>query len=65
MKNIGKTKSQGDKNLSRRNFIGRVGAASAALTIIPRHVLGGVGYTAPRDLIISQRLESEAVEPVT
>lgn len=37
--------------LSRRNFLGTATAAAAAFTIIPRHVMGGKGYTAPSDLI--------------
>ncbi len=44
-------KSQKGKSLSRRNFIGTVGSATAAFTIIPRHVMGGIGYTAPSDLL--------------
>ena len=28
-------------NMNRRNFIGTTAAAAAAITIIPRHVLGG------------------------
>jgi predicted dehydrogenase len=36
-------------NTSRREFVGSVAAASAAFTIVPRHVLGGPGYTAPSD----------------
>ncbi|HEY5141550.1 MAG TPA: Gfo/Idh/MocA family oxidoreductase, partial [Methylococcales bacterium] len=51
MKKNGKTKSQKAKSLSRRNFISTFGAASAALTIIPRHTLGGIGYTAPSDML--------------
>ncbi len=51
MKKNEKIKSQKGKSLSRRNFIRTVGAASAAFTIIPRHVLGGIGYTAPSDMI--------------
>jgi predicted dehydrogenase len=39
------------RNLSRRNFLGTTTAAAAAFTIIPRHVLGGKGYTAPSDLL--------------
>ncbi|MFC2118121.1 Gfo/Idh/MocA family oxidoreductase [Bacteroidota bacterium] len=35
--------------LNRRNFIKRTAAASAALYIIPRHVLGGKGFIAPSD----------------
>ena len=37
-----------EKN-SRRNFLRKTGAAAVALTIIPRHVIGGQGYTAPSD----------------
>lgn len=35
--------------LDRRNFIRKSSAAAIAFTIIPRHVLGGIGYTAPSD----------------
>ena len=35
--------------LSRRQFISQAAAATAAFTIVPRHVLGGAGYTAPSD----------------
>ena len=34
--------------ITRRQFVG-TSAAAAAFTIVPRHVLGGVGYTAPSD----------------
>ena len=33
---------------SRRSFI-KKGVAASSLFIVPRHVLGGVGYTAPSD----------------
>jgi hypothetical protein len=36
------------KKITRRAFVGTT-AAAAAFTIVPRHVLGGVGYTAPSD----------------
>lgn len=36
------------KKITRREFVGTT-AAAAAITIVPRHVLGGVGYTAPSD----------------
>ena len=39
------------KNLSRRKFLGTVGAATAAFTIVPRHVMAGSGQKAPSDLI--------------
>lgn len=38
-----------EKNNSRRSFLKKSLAATAAFTIIPRHVLGGKGYTAPSD----------------
>jgi len=33
----------------RRNFIKNASIASLGITIVPRHVLGGVGFTAPSD----------------
>lgn len=44
-------KSSKSKNLSRRKFIGTVGTATAAFTIVPRHVIAGSGQKAPSDLI--------------
>ncbi|TFG97599.1 MAG: Gfo/Idh/MocA family oxidoreductase [Calditrichales bacterium] len=35
--------------MSRRKFIGSMAATTAAFTIIPRHVLGGSGFTSPSD----------------
>jgi predicted dehydrogenase len=35
--------------MTRRHFVPAAGSALAAITILPRHVLGGVGYTAPSD----------------
>src|SRR5581483_9891690 len=35
---------------SRRDFL-RAGAAAAVFSIVPRHVLGGRGYTAPSDKV--------------
>ena len=46
MENHKKTTEQKDRNFSRRDFIGAA-AAAAAFTIVPRHVLGGAGNTAP------------------
>ena len=34
---------------SRRNFIKTAGLAAAGFMIVPRHVLGGNGFTAPSD----------------
>jgi predicted dehydrogenase len=42
---------QEHSTISRRQFVGAVGAASAAFTIVPRHVLGGPAYTAPSDML--------------
>lgn len=35
--------------VNRRNFIGTIASSAAALTILPRHVLGGNGFVAPSD----------------
>ncbi len=40
------TKNDG---MSRRKFIGSMAATTAAFTIVPRHVLGGNGYTPPSE----------------
>ncbi|MBS1544820.1 MAG: Gfo/Idh/MocA family oxidoreductase [Bacteroidetes bacterium] len=45
-------KDQHSKEFSRRNFLKTLGLASAGLTILPRHVLGGKGYIAPSDKIV-------------
>lgn len=37
--------------LSRRKFISRTATVAAGVTIVPRHVLGGVGYRAPSDTL--------------
>lgn len=37
------------RNLNRRDFIKSAFATFGAFTIVPRHVLGGTGYTAPSD----------------
>ena len=44
-------KNKESKNLSRRNFLGTVGAATAAFTIIPNHVMAGRGYQQPSDMV--------------
>ena len=40
-----------EKQIPRRAFIGRAASASALYTIVPRHVMGGAGYTAPSEKI--------------
>jgi hypothetical protein len=37
---------------SRRNFIKQTSLAAAGFWIVPRHVLGGKGYTAPSDKLL-------------
>ncbi len=37
--------------MNRRNFIGKAAAGAAAVTIIPRHVMGGKGFIAASDRI--------------
>jgi hypothetical protein len=39
------------QGISRRKFIAAGGAAAAAFTIVPRHVLGGAGFVAPSEKI--------------
>ncbi|MBN2089922.1 twin-arginine translocation signal domain-containing protein, partial [candidate division KSB1 bacterium] len=42
------SKQNSTTNLSRRTFLGGAAVASAFM-IVPRHVLGGPGYTPPSD----------------
>ena len=37
------------KSKSRREFIKKSGLIGTGVFIVPRHVLGGTGYTAPSD----------------
>ena len=46
-----KNQKNSAKGISRRDFIGKTAAATAAFTIVPRHVLGGPGFTAPSDMV--------------
>ena len=45
----GRSKQMNPKSLSRREFLGRASAAAATFTIVPSHVLGGAGRTAPSE----------------
>lgn len=40
-----------NNGLSRRKFITNTAAVAAGISIVPRHVLGGVGFTAPSDTL--------------
>ena len=37
--------------MNRRKFIGSAITGAAAITVVPRHVMGGSGYIAPSDKI--------------
>ncbi len=39
------------KKINRRNFIGTAAVGAAAVTVIPRHVMGGNGYVAANDRV--------------
>ena len=39
------------KKITRRDFLGSAAAASLAITVVPRHVLGGAGHIPPSDKI--------------
>ena len=49
MENLKNPKKSFDSKMTRRNFIGTAATSAAAFMIVPRHVLGGPGYTAPSD----------------
>jgi predicted dehydrogenase len=40
-----------ESRVSRRSFVSSLASGAAAFTIVPRHVLGGPGFTAPSDRI--------------
>ncbi len=42
-------KSNNNSKMSRRTFIGNTAKASAAFTVLPGHVISGLGYKAPSD----------------
>ncbi len=49
MKTNNKPAKSANAKVSRRDFLSRTAAATAAFTIVPRYVLGARGYTAPSD----------------
>ncbi len=51
MSNKNEADSKKVRNLSRRSFIGTVGAATAAFTIVPRNVIAGHGHKQPSDTV--------------
>ena len=51
MKNREESRSSLEGGVSRRKFIGQTAAAAIGLTIVPRRVLGGVGYVPPSDKV--------------
>jgi len=40
-----------DKRVTRRGFVAQTGTIGLGVMIVPRHVLGGVGYQAPSDTL--------------
>ena len=51
MKSPRKSSRNSKEAISRRSFIGGAVSTAAALTIVPRHVLGGQGNVAPCDKV--------------
>jgi hypothetical protein len=49
--NLNEEKAGNSTLLNRRKFIGGVTTAALAMTIVPRHVLGGSGFVAPSDKV--------------
>ncbi len=49
MKNSKKNQQKSEGKMTRRNFLGSAATSAAAFMIVPRHVLGGPGYTSPSD----------------
>ncbi|MBA4411011.1 MAG: Gfo/Idh/MocA family oxidoreductase [Bacteroidota bacterium] len=47
----GSEKKNNPNLLDRRKFIGGISTAALAMTVVPRHVLGGNGFVAPSDKI--------------
>ena len=39
------------KSISRRNFLGQAAAATVGFSIVPRRVLGGLGYVPPSEKV--------------
>lgn len=49
MKTTKKNPSKKGSRITRREFLGASATAAAGMMIVPRHVLGGPGFTAPSD----------------
>jgi predicted dehydrogenase len=46
---IDQTTAETDNGIPRRSFLKHAAITAAGVTIVPRHVLGGTGFTAPSD----------------
>ncbi|MCX6237468.1 MAG: Gfo/Idh/MocA family oxidoreductase [Bacteroidia bacterium] len=44
-----KGQAPGFSTVNRRSFVGIIASTAAAITIVPRHILGGIGFIAPSD----------------
>ena len=51
MKNANPPDPETASGVSRRDFLGQSAKTALAFSIVPRHVLGGPGYTAPSDKV--------------
>ena len=51
MKKNNEAENNTKSGMTRRSFIGKTSLAAAAITIVPRHVLGGKGFKAPSDTL--------------
>src|SRR5512143_4011104 len=51
MAHMTKPNSAKEAGISRRRFLAGTSAATAAITIVPRHVLGGASFVAPSEKI--------------
>ena len=51
MKKDSESKNFLAKSVSRREFVTQSAAAAVGFSIVPRHVLGGVGYVPPSDKV--------------
>ena len=49
MKHPNQTDPEAKSSMPRRTFLASAATVTAGLTIVPRHVLGGPGYTAPSE----------------
>ena len=54
-------KNNKGNQISRRSFLTGTATAAAGFMIVPRHVLGGKGYTAPSDKVLVFAVKEKAI----